>query len=160
MIFVTVGEQLPYDRLILTIDGWAMCSKYDVFAQVGRSKFVPRHIQYKDFLSQEEFKRKMLEADLVVSHAGMGTIISAVEYNKPILVMPRRAAFGEVRNDHQISSAQRFAALNYVMVAMDETELIDKLDNLVKNDKYEGSGKRINPSASLLKKIIDFIESS
>jgi UDP-N-acetylglucosamine transferase subunit ALG13 len=158
MIFVTVGEQLPFDRLIRTVDEWVGTSKKEVFAQIGRSTYTPIHISYKAFLTPEEFKEKLLTADVIVAHAGMGTIITALEMGKPILIMPRQAAFGEVRNNHQLSTARRFLDLNYATVAFDEFELKVKLDKLaepVKCHSLVGGG---GPSPLLIKTIRDFIK--
>ncbi len=59
----------------------------------------------------------MQAATAIVAHAGMGTILTALEMGKPLLVMPRRAALGEHRNDHQLATASRFAELGRVKVA-------------------------------------------
>jgi UDP-N-acetylglucosamine transferase subunit ALG13 len=72
----------------------------------------------------------MAAADAIVAHAGIGTILTALELGKPVLVMPRRAKFGEHRNDHQLATARRFAELGRVSVAFDETELSARLDEL------------------------------
>jgi len=158
MIFVTVGEQLPFDRLIRTVDVWAGTSKKEIFAQIGRSNYTPKHISYKAFLTPEEFKEKFMAAELIVAHAGMGTIISALELNKPILVMPRQAALGEHRNEHQFATAKRFLELNYISVAFDEVKLKAKLEN---PGELLSSRKRhhaLGPSPLLIKTIRDFIE--
>jgi UDP-N-acetylglucosamine transferase subunit ALG13 len=60
----------------------------------------------------------------------MGTILSALELGKPLLIMPRRVELGEHRNDHQLATAHRLADLGRVNVAFDETELAAKLDEL------------------------------
>ncbi len=131
MIFVTVGTQLGFDRLIAGIDAWAGAHPgRQVFAQTGPTEFAPQHIDYRDFISPEECKARMVEARAIVAHAGMGTILSALELGKPLLVMPRRAALGEQRNDHQLATATRFAELGKVAVAFDESELAAKLDEL------------------------------
>jgi UDP-N-acetylglucosamine transferase subunit ALG13 len=65
-----------------------------------------------------------------VAHAGMGSILTALEIGKPLVIMPRRAALGEHRNDHQLATAQRFAGRDGVAVAIDETELPLRLDEL------------------------------
>jgi hypothetical protein len=65
-----------------------------------------------------------------VAHAGMGTILSALELGTPVLVMPRRAALGEQRNDHQVATARRFKQLGGVGVAFDEHELMHRLGEL------------------------------
>ena len=60
----------------------------------------------------------------------MGTILTALEIGKPLLVMPRRASLGEHRNEHQLATARRFADLGKLRVAFDETELAGELDAL------------------------------
>ncbi len=131
MIFVTVGAQMPFDRMIRTVDDWAgQRSRHDVFAQIGPSEYRPRYIQYSSFINPGQFYENLERADTIVAHAGMGTIISAVERRKPILVMPRRSDLGETRNDHQIATARQFEALKFVEVAMDEQALFLKLDLL------------------------------
>ena len=129
MIFVTVGEQLPFDRLIRTIDEWKATSSEEVFAQVGKSQWKPLHINYRDFLSPQDFTEKFLSADIIIGHAGMGTIITAIEMGKPLLVMPRQASKGEHRNDHQYATAKRFMNRG-IIVAMNEMELNHKLNCL------------------------------
>jgi UDP-N-acetylglucosamine transferase subunit ALG13 len=49
----------------------------------------------------------------------MGTILSAAELGKPVILMPRRAKFGEHRNDHQQDTAREMARLSNVTVAED-----------------------------------------
>jgi UDP-N-acetylglucosamine transferase subunit ALG13 len=67
---------------------------------------------------------------VIVSHAGMGTILTALHHRKPILVMPKRASLGEHRNEHQLATARHMMQLGNVNVAFDEAELRDKLDQL------------------------------
>jgi UDP-N-acetylglucosamine transferase subunit ALG13 len=75
-----------------------------------------------------EFKRLIEEAQIVVSHAGIGSIISALEAAKPIVVMPRRAQLREQRNDHQVATAKHFEARGQIIVAYEEQSLAEKLD--------------------------------
>jgi UDP-N-acetylglucosamine transferase subunit ALG13 len=72
----------------------------------------------------------MRAADAIVAHAGMGTILTALELGTPIVVMPRRAALGEHRNDHQLATARRFAEQGSIAVAFDEEQLHARLDVL------------------------------
>ena len=131
MIFVTVGTQLAFDRLIAGVDEWAARRPgSQVFAQVGPTELAPRRIKYRDFISPGECRERMLAAKAIVAHAGIGTILGALELGKPLLLMPRLAARGEHRNDHQLATARRFAQLGGIAVAFDETELSAKLDEL------------------------------
>jgi UDP-N-acetylglucosamine transferase subunit ALG13 len=131
VIFVTVGTQLPFDRMIRAVDAWAGATgRSDVFAQIGPGDYRPRHIEHAAFISPEECRARMLAAGAIVAHAGMGTILSALEFGKPLLVMPRKAALGEHRNDHQVATAERLAALGRVSVALDEDALQARLSEL------------------------------
>lgn len=131
MIFVTVGTQLPFDRLIIAVDAWAGAAEgRKVFAQIGPGRFEPRHVEHARFISPEQCTERMAAADAIVAHAGMGTILTALELGKPVLIMPRQAEFGEHRNDHQLATARHFGELGRVSVALDETELPARLEEL------------------------------
>ena len=85
MIFVTVGTQIPFDRLVRTVDEWAgRTGRADVFAQIGDSRFAPRHLEAVPSLSPDEFEARFAAADVVVAHAGMGTILGALEFGSGI----------------------------------------------------------------------------
>jgi UDP-N-acetylglucosamine transferase subunit ALG13 len=145
VIFATVGTQLPFDRMIAAVDRWAGSRRGgEVFAQIGPTQLVPRHIGYTDFLAPDQCRERMAAATAIVAHAGMGTMLLALEMGKPLLIVPRRAALGEHRNEHQLATARRFAERGGVAVAFDEHELPLKLDQL---DRIPG-GERISPYAS------------
>ena len=130
MIFATVGSQEPFDRLIRAIDEWASSrGRSDVFAQIGNSTFRPRHIEFTKFLDPVEFNRSVREATIIVAHAGMGSIISALELGKPIVVMPRRGKFRETRNDHQVATAERFGSTARSLLPRTRNDLAEKLDS-------------------------------
>jgi UDP-N-acetylglucosamine transferase subunit ALG13 len=127
-VFVTVGAQMPFDRLIAAMDPWAgEHGEHEVWAQIGRSELSPRHMRSSDFLSASEFERAYDDADLIVGHAGTGTIFAALQRSKPLLVLPRRAELRETRDDHQLATARRFEALAGVAVAWDERDLAERL---------------------------------
>lgn len=157
VIFVTVGAQMPFDRLVSTVDRWAKENgRDDVFAQIGQSEYQPSNIQWTNFLEPEEFKRKYGAAKVIVAHAGTGSIITALQFGKPILVIPRRANLRETRNDHQVATAEQFRRFDSVAVAWDERELVTKLAGI---DNLRGS-QRIESHASsgLVKAIREFID--
>ena len=129
MIFATVGSQEPFDRLIRAVDEWAaLRGRLDVLAQIGNSNFRPRNIEFTKFLEPAEFNRVIRASSVVVAHAGMGSIISALEIGKPIVVMPRRGFLRETRNDHQVATAERFGSRGRVVVANDQADFAAKLD--------------------------------
>lgn len=130
MIFVTVGAQMHFDRMVRAVDEWAArTGRKDIFAQIGPAEYEPRHIQSTRFLEPPDFMRRYRAASAIVAHAGTGSILQALELGKPILVMPRRAALRETRNDHQVATAERFQRLG-VPVAWDEKDLAAQLESI------------------------------
>jgi UDP-N-acetylglucosamine transferase subunit ALG13 len=157
MIFVTVGTQVHFDRLVRAIDNWAgIRGRSDIFAQIGPSNYRCKHIETKSFIGPEEFKKTVESASVVIAHAGMGSIITALELGKRIIVMPRRAAFGEHRNDHQLATAKHFAEQGRIVVALNEQELLEKLDKLDATIAPERLSKHASPS--LIATIRAFVE--
>lgn len=129
MIFVTVGTQLAFDRMIAAVDTWASRNRgIEVVAQVGPSQYQSQNFKARDFIPPSEANRLFAEAELIVSHAGMGSILTAMKFRKPILIMPRKAACGEHRNDHQMATAKWLGGRAGVIVAWDEFELPKLLD--------------------------------
>jgi len=129
MIFVTVGAQMPFDRLVRAVDAWAGANPdVDVFAQIGSGRYRPRNMPSTRQLDPVEFRQRLFDAQLIVTHAGMGTIITALEFTRPIVVLPRRADRQETRNDHQVGTARALSGSRGITVAWDEQELAGRLD--------------------------------
>lgn len=129
MIFVTVGAQMPFDRLVKNIDLWAReHRRNDIFAQIGWTDYRPTNLRWTPFLSTEEIKQQYESANVIVAHAGTGSIITALQLGKPILIMPRRASLHETRNDHQVATSEQFRRFDSVVVALDEKELLTRLE--------------------------------
>ena len=145
MILVTVGTDLPFDRLVRAVDTWAgETGRQDIMAQIGETSWRPKYIRWHKFFEPREFRDYFSNAHAVVSHAGMGTILSALQFGKPILIMPRLAALQEHRNEHQLATARHFAASGKVSVAFDETALRQALNSL----ETIAPGKEIGAFAS------------
>jgi UDP-N-acetylglucosamine transferase subunit ALG13 len=131
VIFVTVGTQLPFDRLIRVVDEWgARASRTDIFAQIGPTDYEPRSILWARDLEPAAFTARVRDAVLIIAHAGMGTIVTALRSRIPIVVMPRQAALGEHRNDHQVATVRELGARRLIHVAADEDVLADMLDRI------------------------------
>ncbi len=110
MIFVTVGSQLPFDRLVQSVDGWAGSASHgrSVHGQIGAADASPVHFQAVAELSPDAFRAAIEAADVIVGHAGTGTIMAALCAGKPVVVLARREALQETRNDHQVATIERF----------------------------------------------------
>lgn len=162
MIFVTVGNMDPFDRLVRTVDDWAADRDPDeVFVQIGNGRYRPQHCRYVDFMSPIRFRETFAQADFVVSHAGMGTIITALEQAKPLVVMPKRASLGEQRNEHQLATVRRFRRSTRIRVAENEQELLEVLADLAASSPSPADAiqqtEEWNPDPSLIGFVRDFI---
>lgn len=132
MTFVTVGTLFPFDRLVKAVD-LAVSEKLldeNVFAQIGKSNYKPENMEYAEVLDSDSFNSRIRQADFLISHAGIGSITTALSMNKPLLVMPRLKKFGEHVNDHQLDTARKFEELGHILVAYSEDELPDKFQQL------------------------------
>lgn len=129
MIFVTVGTQFPFDRLVRCVDEWADRHKIEVVAQIGDGKYQPIHARWESFMNTDVFMQTLQAADLIISHAGMGNIITALDNEKPIIVMNRQSELGEHRNNHQGEGLAWMARLPGLYTARTCTELLQLLDN-------------------------------
>lgn len=123
MIFCTIGTQVPFDRFVKIVDEIASDLQEEVVAQVAKSDYQAKHVRTVDFLAPDEFNELFSKARMIVAHAGMGTIISALKQKKPIIIFPRIAALGEHRNEHQLATAEKMNELGYVYVANNADEL-------------------------------------
>lgn len=127
MLFVTTGTQAPFDRFIKIIDEVAESLDEEIVVQAFKDKYEPRNIKVVEFLPPDEFNQVFNQARLIVSHAGMGTVLSAMQKGKPIIIFPRFAALGEHRNEHQMATAMKLNELGYVYVAYDKKQLTELL---------------------------------
>ena len=125
MIFVTVGSRnYPFDRLFKKLD-----ELYEdgilterMFAQIGTSTYKPKHYEFEDFISPDEFMKKIKEADIVVSHGASGSIMKALNEDKKLIAVTRLEKYGEHINDHQIQNNEAFSNNGYVLMADLELE--------------------------------------
>jgi UDP-N-acetylglucosamine transferase subunit ALG13 len=127
MIFVTIGTQIPFDRFIKAVDEIAETINETFVVQALNGKYLPRNFKTVRFFAPDDFDKIMQEARLIVSHAGTGTILSAIDYEKPIIIFPRLTSLGEHRNDHQIATAMAINEKGYTYVAYDKKQLKDLL---------------------------------
>jgi len=128
MIFVTIGVQLPFDRLISAVDQWSAQNKHErIFAQIGNTDFIPKHMEFTSYMNSADAEEMFEKSTVIISHAGMGSILNALKYKKPIIAMPRLADKGEHRNNHQLATARWISGINGISIAWNEDELFDLL---------------------------------
>jgi UDP-N-acetylglucosamine transferase subunit ALG13 len=158
VIFVTIGSVFPFDRLVAAADAWARGrgappapeappapvngargpgSGLDpaldpgpggVLAQIGDGRYCPAHMGWVRRLDQDAYLAVARRARLIVAHAGMGSVITAGQLGKPIVILPRRQGLGEHNTDHQLATANWLRDKPGVYVAGSEAELAACID--------------------------------
>jgi beta-1,4-N-acetylglucosaminyltransferase len=127
VIFVTVGTHTdPFDRLLIAMDQLTPSLGEDVIMQCGVSKYVPTNAAHFDFLANDKDVIKLYrDSNIVVCHAGAGSIITALSYGKHVVAVPRLLRFKEHIDDQQIELASKLEDEGYLLSVMD-------IDNLYK----------------------------
>jgi UDP-N-acetylglucosamine transferase subunit ALG13 len=74
-------------------------------------------------LALPDYQARVAGCALFVAHCGMGSIISAIEAGKPILMLPRLQAQGEHNTDHQLATAKHVGIRPGLHVAANEEDL-------------------------------------
>lgn len=158
MIFLTVGTHEPFDRLVRCVDAWCASRDHapDILAQITeRAEYRPAHLRAVATLTPAEYAECFREAEFVISHAGMGSIITALSMQKPIAVLPRRGHMKETRNDHQFATVQRLKSRPGIFAALDDNEFPEVLDRLLEGGS--AAGQAISPVAD--QRLIDTLRS-
>ncbi len=131
MILVVLGTQkFQCDRLLKKVDELVENGTIneDVFAQKGYSRYIPKHYTTVDFLPKEEFENKIEECSLLITHGGVGTILSGIYHRKPVIVFPRLKKYKEHVDNHQLEIATAFQKKNLVLVCGEDDDMAKLID--------------------------------
>jgi UDP-N-acetylglucosamine transferase subunit ALG13 len=132
VIFVSVGSMLPFERLVQAMDAWAGAHPdTKVVIQYGNGAYKPVHAQGFAMIPAAEYRRLVADAQLFVAHAGMGSIITAIQAGKPLLMLPRLQTLGEHNTDHQLATVKNVGNRPGLYSAADEVELVATIDRLL-----------------------------
>jgi UDP-N-acetylglucosamine transferase subunit ALG13 len=150
MIFVTVGtSQFPFDRLVAAVDDFAHGE--EVVVQRGASSVEPKRARSVPFMPYHEVAQHIQRARVVVTHAGVGSILLALQAGRRPLVVPRLARHGEAVDDHQVRTAQALAEHGRVVLVED----VRRLGDLVARDA-QSSGPPAPDSSRLAEEVRDY----
>ena len=129
LIFVTLGTQkFQMNRLVKAADELALVLSEDIYIQKGHSDYVPKNCAYADFMDADEYNKKIAECSILITHAGVGTIITGINCGKPIIVVPRKNRYAEHVDDHQSQIAKAFSSKGCVLCCEEVSELKDYID--------------------------------
>ena len=158
MILVTLGTQdKKFSRLLdaiqKQIDNGTIKDK--VVVQAGyTADYKSKDMEIFDLISVDEFDSLMKECDLLITHGGVGSIISGLKNNKKVIAAARLEKYGEHTNDHQLQIIDNFSKNGYIMALDDFDKLGDVLKKIktFKPEKYKSNNKNF---VSKLKKVLD-----
>lgn len=131
---------LPFDRLVQTMDNWAKHHPdVDVFCQIGGGGYIPTNMRWSRILTGSDFRKKVAECELMVAHAGTGSVFSAFEAAKPILLFPRYADLLEHTTDHQLHTAAWLQKRSGIIIAERDSNIDLKIKDAISNKPDIGS---------------------
>ena len=112
-VVVTVGtsREFGFKKLIERLRN-VIPTEVDVLWQTGCTDVSDLEIDAVPWLPSAELDAAMVESDIVISHAGGGSALTALINGKRPVLVPRRADHGEFRDDHQTQIADQLAAQN------------------------------------------------
>jgi UDP-N-acetylglucosamine transferase subunit ALG13 len=152
MIFVTVGtNEARFDRLLQAVANLELDE--ELVIQHGHSSPLgPPQAQLVDFLAFETMVETIRRARVVVTHAGVGSVMVALANGKPPVVVPRRKSFREAVDDHQLQLGRRFARAGLVTLV----ETPDSLGEVV--TRQQNAATLVPSSSSLSADLRGFLE--
>lgn len=159
MTLVILGTQdKSFDRLLRMVEKEIKNNnlKGEVIVQAGQTKFKSKYMKIFDLIPITKFNKLIKEADLVITHGGVGSIIQALKHNKKVIAVPRLARYKEHENDHQIQIVEEFTRNGYILSAKNAKELNKALEDVNKFEqkKYKSNN---NKMVKLIENFIDNI---
>lgn len=154
MIFVTLGTQNErFDRLLWEVDNINTNEK--IIVQSKKSyPFSNPHIQQVHLLTRKQFQQTVAKSDLIITHAGVGSILSAVKLGKKIIACPRLSKYKEHVNNHQLEITRYFTNKNYIL-PLYEGDNLNEIILLAKKTKFAKYKSNSNFFLAKLKRDID-----
>lgn len=128
----------------------------DVIVQAGYTKYESDNMKIIDFVSDDEIEKIEQQADLIITHGGVGSIIGSIEKGKKVIAVPRLKQYGEHVNDHQLDIVESFDKLGYIIGIEDVSQLGEALQRV---DKFKPK-KYIQNTGNIIKIVEDFIDNN
>ena len=157
MILVTLGTQdKTFPRLLHAIQKQIDNGniKEKVIVQAGSTKFESPDMEIFDLIDRDKYAQLISECDLLITHGGVGSIITGLKNNKKIIAAPRLEKYGEHTNDHQLQIIERFSESGYI-VPLYDFESLDKVLKNVVNFKPKKYKSNTNNMIKLIENYID-----
>ncbi|MED9979112.1 MAG: PssE/Cps14G family polysaccharide biosynthesis glycosyltransferase [Bacilli bacterium] len=157
MILITLGTQdKQFTRLLdmvqKEIDKGNINDK--VIVQAGHTKYDSKDMEIFDLIDREKFSELISKCDILITHGGVGSIITGLQNNKKVIVAPRLAKYDEHMNDHQIQITDNFSKAGYILPLYE----CDDLGEVLKKVKNFTPKKFKSNTEHMIKIISDYID--
>lgn len=155
MILVTLGTQDKEFKRLLDIIEDAIENdiiKEEVVVQAGSTKYDSKNMKIFDVIPMNEFDKLMKKCDILITHGGVGSIITGLKNNKKIIAMARLKIYKESANDHQLQIIDNFSKEGYLL-KLDNNNLAEVLNEA----KHFKPQKFISNTDNMIKLISDYI---
>lgn len=159
MIFVTLGTQdKSFERLLKKIDEQIQLGniKDKVVVQAGCTDYKTKNMTVFDYINTDRFNEIIDECDLIITHGGVGNILSGLKKGKQIIAVPRLAKFKEHTNDHQLQIVDNFYKNGYILRLMENDDLGEVLKQA---EKFEPKKWQKN-NGMLIENLKDYIDNN
>lgn len=126
MIFVTLGTQdKTFERLLVAIEKQIECGviQEEVIVQGGYTHYLSKTLKMFDLVDMHQFNQWMDQADLIITHGGAGSIMTALKKGKRVIAAARLKQFQEHTNDHQVQLVDSFEKEGYLLALHDFSKL-------------------------------------
>lgn len=147
-----------FHRLLEEIDRLIERGKIndEVIVQAGYTKYESQNMKVIDFVSNDEIEKFEQQADYIITHGGVGSIIGSIEKGKKVIAVPRLKQYGEHVNDHQLDIVESFDKLGYIIGITDVSQLEEALQRV----KVFEPKKYIQNTGNIIKIVENFIDNN
>ena len=157
LILVTLGTQdKSFIRLVKEIDKLVeeKVIKEKVIVQLGLTDYKSKNLETFSLIESVKLNELIKKADILITHGGVGSILSGLSYDKKVIAVPRLSMYKEHTNDHQIQIVNEFCKLGYILKCDDPKDLKDVLKQAktFKPKKYKSN------TLNMVKMIADYID--
>lgn len=158
MILVTLGTQdKKFTRLLETIQKLIdkKIIKEQVIVQAGCTcDFVSKEMEIFDLIPMDEFDKLISECDVLITHGGVGSIITGLKNNKKVIAAARLKQYGEHTNDHQLQIIENFSKEGYI-ISLEKFDDLEKILKDIKKFKPKTYKSNTNKFIKIIEKEID-----
>ena len=126
-ILVTVGSS-HFNNLIKHVDQFIPSDEFDVTCQIADGSYIPKNHNY--FRVSDSIEHEFEKADIVITHAGAGSVFYLLELAKKMIVVPNCDRV----DDHQLDLAEYVEKNNLANVCYQLTEIMASIDTAKSSD--------------------------